>query len=248
MGIFQSFKSASSFVLDQVIPPICLSCRISVGGAASLCSTCWTSLSFVSEPSCQTCGLPFDLEDQASLYCGPCLKKTPPYSRMRSALVYDDTSRSMILGFKHGDQLEACPIFAKWLAATDPSLFNGIDILTAVPLHWQRLLKRRYNQSAMLSNELARLTNLKSIPDLLTRARNTQSQGHLTRIQRRANVRGAFSPNTRYKKLIEGKRILLIDDVLTTGATVEACCQRLNNAGASEVRVLTLARAISTNS
>jgi predicted amidophosphoribosyltransferase len=98
----------------------------------------------------------------------------------------------------------------------------------------------------MLSNELAKLTNLKSVPDLLTRARNTQSQGHLTRIQRRANVRGAFSINARYKKLIEGKKILLIDDVITTGATIESCCQRLNNAGASEVRVLTLARAIST--
>ena len=135
MGIFQSFKSASSFVLDQVIPPTCSSCRTPVGGSAALCPVCWTSLSFISDPSCQTCGLPFDLEDQDSFKCGSCLRKTPPYSMMRSALVYDDAGRSMILAFKHGDQLEACPIFAKWLAATDPALFSDIDIATAVPLH-----------------------------------------------------------------------------------------------------------------
>jgi ComF family protein len=246
MGIFQNIKSVSGFLLDQVIPPTCLSCTETVGNSAALCPNCWSSLTFISEPFCQTCGLPFDLEDDDNQVCGPCLKKTPPYSLMRSSLIYDEASRPMILSFKHGDQLDACPTFAKWLATADPSMFHDVDVVTAVPLHWLRLLKRRYNQSAMMSNALAKTQNLRAIPDLLTRQRNTASQGHLTRNQRRANVRGAFRMNPRYQAFVEDKVVLLVDDVLTTGATIEACCLALRNAGAAEVRVLTLARASSS--
>ena len=244
MGLLQNFNAVGNFLLDQVIPPTCLSCKTPVGNSASLCSACWQSLTFVSKPYCQVCGQPFDVEDHDNQLCGKCIGRQPPYSRLRSALVYDDESRSMILSFKHGDQLNACPTFTKWLSTTDPSLFDNLDTVTAVPLHWQRLFRRRYNQSAMMSNALSKGIGVKSIPDLLVRERNTPSQGHLTRSQRKTNVRGAFSINKRYTEYVSAKTILLIDDVLTTGATIEACCRTLTKAGAAEVRVLTLARAV----
>jgi ComF family protein len=240
----QSLKTSGRIILDQLIPPTCLSCSDRIDSAAGLCGSCWQAVSFISTPFCYCCGSPFDLESDGVDVCGRCIQHPPIYSMQRSALIYDDHSRSMILGFKHGDRLDASPLFVKWLTGVGRDIFQQADIITAVPLHWRRLFKRKYNQSAILANAIGKAEDLTAIPDLLKRHRYTETQGHLSRAQRRSNVRGAFKITNRYRETVQGKVVILVDDVITSGATINACSRSLIQAGAREVRALTLARAI----
>lgn len=157
---------------------------------------------------------------------------------------YDDAGRGLVLGFKHGDRLHGAPAYAQWLARAGAELLEGADLVAAVPLHWTRLAWRRYNQSALLANAAARIAGRRCIPDLLVRTRRTQQQGDMGRAARRRNVHRAFRVARRYTALVPGQRIVLVDDVLTTGATAEACAQTLLDAGASAVDLLTLARVV----
>jgi ComF family protein len=246
MKPFEFIKFASQIALDQLIPPTCLSCGDITSSSAGLCNACWPTISFISSPLCSSCGKPFDLENDIEIssgtLCAACIKQPPSFSIMRSALLYDDSSKAMILGFKHSNRLEAAPLFTKWLCGADSEIFNGAELITAVPLHWRRLFKRKYNQSAILANAVGKKRLIRSIPDLLQRHRHTETQGQLSRLQRRANVRGAFKLNNRYRIEVQNNVIILVDDVVTSGATIDACTRVLLNAGAAEVRVLTLAR------
>lgn len=157
-------------------------------------------------------------------------------------MLYDEFSRGLILKFKHGDRLDPASAFARWMRRSGRNILQEIDIIGPVPLHWTRLLRRRYNQSAVLARLIAASEQREFIPDLLMRTRRTPSQGALNRKDRARNVRGAFALSPRYRDTVAGKRILLVDDVLTTGATVEHCARTLLKAGALRVDVLTLAR------
>jgi ComF family protein len=159
-------------------------------------------------------------------------------------LAYDDASRGLILGFKHADRTHAAPAFARWMARAGAELLLTADVIAPVPLHWSRLLARRYNQAALLGNGLAVLMNKASVPDLLIRRRRTPSQGHLSRSERLRNVAGAFAVRPSRLPQVRGRRILLVDDVLTTGATVSACAAVLRRAGAASIDVLSLARVV----
>jgi len=159
-------------------------------------------------------------------------------------MVYDENSRGVVLALKHGDRLEGVPTLAKWMTRAGRQVLAEADVIAPVPLHRWRLLSRRYNQSALLANRIADLSGITGIPDLLVRTRATPSQGGRSRSQRHINVRGAFSIRPGYNEYIKGRNIVVVDDVMTTGATVEACARTLLRGGAHRVDILTLARVV----
>ena len=248
-ALWPHLRQGAGRLLDLVLPPRCLSCGTEVGVAGALCPTCWQGIRFITAPHCARCGLPFDYDPTGdgatTLVCGACLARPPPFDRCRSVFAYDDASRSLVLGFKHGDRTDCAPAFAQWLGRAGAALLAESDVIIApVPLHRWRLLRRRYNQSAMLALALGRLTARTTIPDLLIRRRATPSQGGLTAKGRARNVQGAFTLNPRWQDRVEGARIVLIDDVFTTGATVGECARTLRRSGARTVDVLTLSRVV----
>lgn len=227
--------------LDAILPRQCLQCRAMVEGEGILCAECWRKVTFIGPPHCETCGLPFEFDPGSGSLCGACASEAPVFQRARAAMIYDDASRGLILSFKHGDRTEAAPAFGQWLVRAGGELIGDADLLVSVPLHWTRLFHRRFNQAALLARAVGKRTGLPVAHDLLVRQRRTPSQGRLTPSARRRNVRGAFAAQPG-GTMLEGQRVLLVDDVLTTGATASACARVLLNAGAGAVDVLTLAR------
>ena len=238
-------------LLDLVLPPRCILCQARVEAPGTLCAPCWRGIAFLGEPCCSCCGLPFAFDPGAvagGVLCAGCLARPPRFDRARSVFAYDDHSRGLVLALKHADRLQGVPAFGHWLARAGGALLAEADIVAPVPLHWTRLWRRRYNQSALLAGAAVQAWRRADkrgpalVPDLLIRRRRTPSQGRRTRLQRAENVRGAF--RMRPGATVEGKRVLLIDDVLTSGATVEECARVLRRAGAAGVDVLSLARAV----
>lgn len=238
-------RRAASLALDLVLPARCLACGVEVDRQGRLCAVCWRGIRFLAPPCCECCGFPFAYDEGKGVLCGSCIARRPSYARARAVVAYDDASRGLVLAFKHGDRTHAAPAFAQWLGRAGAELLAEAELLAPVPLHRWRLLARRYNQAALLSAALARVYGLPHRADLMQRLRQTPSQGHLSRRERRLNVRGAFGVRPRHLQRVAGRRVLLIDDVLTTGATVDACARALLRAGASAVDVLTLARVVS---
>jgi len=228
--------------VDAVLPPLCLSCGAIVSEPGALCGACWEKVGFLAAPHCQACGHPFEFDAGDQSLCGHCLREPPPWRRARAVFRYDEHSKGLILRFKHADRLEGAPAFARWMARAGAELLAECDLIVPVPLHRFRLLARRYNQAALLANALGKQTGIAVAPDVLTRTRRTESQGHMNREQRRKNVRGAFV--VRQPARVAGKRVVLVDDVLTTGATLGECARVLKAAGAHSVDVLTLGRVV----
>lgn len=231
--------------LDAVLPPQCLSCGAVTDTPGKLCPTCWSKVTWLSAPLCRRCGAPFEFESGSdALLCGACLRDSPAYDRARAVFRYDDAGRGLVLAFKHGDRLHAAPAFGAWLARAGAELLAEADLVAPVPLHWTRLAWRRYNQSALLANAAARIAERRCVPDLLVRLRRTPQQGQMGRAERRRNVRRAFAVARRHTALVPGRRVVLVDDVLTTGATADECVRALREAGAAAVDLLTLARVV----
>lgn len=230
--------------LDTLLPPRCLTCEATVEGQRQLCASCWSKLRFLAEPACACCGTPFPFETAPGMLCAECIAAPPCFRKARAVLAYDDHSRDAILAFKHGDRTDAAPAFGAWLARAGAELVAEADALVPVPLHRWRLFRRRYNQSALLAFGAARASGLAVLPDVLQRTRNTPTQGTRTRPGRFDNVRGAFRVRPGREAQVRDRRLIVVDDVMTTGATVEACANVLLRAGAAHVDVLTLARVV----
>ncbi len=237
--------SAVRGLVNTVLPPQCLACDALVATPGSLCAPCWTSAKFITAPHCTVCGLPYSFDPGADLVCGACSRARPVFDRARAVLHYDDLGRRLVVAFKLSDRTHGAPTFGRWLARAGADLIADADLVAPVPLHRLRLLRRRFNQSAMLAQAVCRAAGSRSVefaPDLLLRRRHTPSQAGLNAGQRRLNVRNAFAVCPRRAARIAGRRILLIDDVFTTSATVSECARVLIRGGASAVDVLTLTR------
>lgn len=199
---------------------------------------------FLEAPVCDGCGAGFEFDGGvfAADRCAACLTRPYGFSRARAACVYDDASRDLILKFKHGDRHEHAPLFARWISRAAADLIAEADAVAPAPLHRLRLISRRFNQAAEIARPLARMSRLAYLPDALVRVRRTDSQGGKSARGRRLNVRGAFQVTEAGRRQVKGRRILLIDDVLTTGATAEACTRALMDAGARAVDLAVVAR------
>jgi ComF family protein len=231
-------------VVDGVLPPRCLNCGATVGEPEALCGACWASMTFFAPPWCRVCGLPFEHPIGEGAICGACAARLPAWDRARAVLRYDRHSRRLVLMLKHGDQTHLAGAFGRWMQRSGGEVLTEADLLIPVPLHWTRLLARRFNQAALLARAVRSAGGPALGADWLVRRRRTPSQGRMGPLARARNVRGAFA--LRRGRSVEGKHVVLIDDVMTTGATAEECARVLRRAGAASVGVLVLARAVRT--
>ena len=239
-------RRAGGWLLDVVIPAQCLGCETIVDTPGSLCASCWPRLRFIDRPYCDACGVPFDFDvgAGAGALCPGCIRDRPEYDRGRSAVVYDDGSRRLILALKYGDRTDAVRAFARWMARAGSEVLADADVLVPVPLHWTRLFRRRYNQSALIAHALGKLTGVEVAPDLLIRTRRTPPLGTLGASRRVATMRNVIALHPRRRRDLSGCRVVVIDDVHTTGATLRGCSRALLKAGAQAVDVLTVARTV----
>jgi ComF family protein len=229
-------------VLDVALPPLCPACRDPLGDGAGLCAACWSKLSFIEPPFCARLGIPFTYDPGPGLLSMEAIANPPAYARARAAVRYDETARALVHAFKYSDRLDLAPMMGQWMARAGRELLAGADGLVPVPLHWRRLWSRRFNQSAALAGAISRECRVPVLHDALKRVRATMQQVGLSKAQRADNVQGAFrAPD---KATVAGRRLVLVDDVLTSGATVDTCARALLRAGAAQVDVLVFARVV----
>lgn len=225
-------------VLNLLLPPASLDGEAALTGG--LAATAFSKVTFLDEPVCDGCGLAQAYA--ADTRCPACQAKPKAFQRARAACVYDEHSRELILKLKHADRTDLSGLFARWLSRASADLLAEADAVVPVPIHRARLLRRRYNQAAEIARPLARLAGLAYLPDALVRKRDTASQGGKSASGRRRNVAAAFTVPAGKRHLVEGKTIVLVDDVLTTGATAEGCARALMAAGAQSVSLSVVAR------
>ena len=238
-SLFKEMRSIFQKLLDVLVPPRCPMCGVLVSEVSTLCPDCFSKLHFISNPRCQICGRPFEFALTNDCLCPQCLNHPPSFQKARAAVVYNHDSKKIILPFKHNDRIDLGPLISKLMFVAAEELISDVDIICPVPLHQFRLIKRKYNQSALLACQLARRYQKNYCPDLLKRTRSTSSQGHLKAQDRKQNVAHAFA--VKRPNLIPNKKILLVDDVLTTGATANECSKVLLAAGATSISLVTFA-------
>ncbi|MBO6797412.1 ComF family protein [Maricaulis sp.] len=238
------WRAVLSEAQNLIWPPLCPVSHQPVRAHGELAAEAWSRLRFVADPLCRTCGLPFDYPfggaDVTGRFCASCIARPPYYDRARAPLVYDEVSRDLVLPLKHADRRESVERFARWMWMSIGRQVQDGALILPVPLHWKRLMKRRYNQAGLLARAMARQAGLGFEPDLLLRRKATPSQAGQGARSRKRNVSGAFELTGK----LEGQDILLVDDVLTTGATVNACASLLKRSGSGRVDVVTLCRVV----
>jgi ComF family protein len=234
-------KAAVRSALDLLFPPQSLD-----GGAATLSvgldPAAWGRIHFIDGPLCDGCGVPFEYDLGAGVRCADCMARPRAFSRARAACLYDEASRGPILQLKHADRTDLAPLMARWISRAARELLEEADAIAPVPLHRSRLLGRRFNQAAEIARPLARMWERPYLADVVVRRRDTGTQGGRSASGRRRNVAAAFTVPPGRKTQVEGRRVLLVDDVMTTGATLEGCARALLAAGAARVDVAVVAR------
>ena len=225
--------------VNLIFPNVCVSCECIIDKNYDLCDECDKKINFLTKHYCNVCGTVIS----DNIYtCGKCIASPPPFKVLISAFVYDQHSKNMIINFKFFDNLNYVKTYVKWMHQANWDIFQDAEIIIPIPLHKMRLLKRKYNQAALLARKLSKLSNLFYIPFAIKRPRHTTPQAGLSLKQREKNLKRAFKISN--KEIIKNKIVILVDDVVTTGATVRSCSQEILNSGAREVRVLSLARTI----
>lgn len=226
---------------DLIVPPCCLSCRARTVAHGALCPACWSNVQFIRTPVCDVLGIPLPFEVGERTVSAAAVAQPPAYERARAVAHFNGEMRALVHKFKYGDRQDLRSLFGRWLRDAGRDLLPDTDVIVPVPLSRWRLLWRQFNQAAVLSRELSRQTGIPMDPLALKRTRATKSQVGMTRDQRRRNVAGAFELAKAGRKRLAGKNVMLVDDVITTGATVEACARVLKRAGVARVNVLALA-------
>ena len=236
--------AALGHLLDLVWPPLSPLSGRAVSEPGLLDPEDWARIRFLAPPWCKSCGTPFAYPSAPDMICPACHARAPTYTAARSAFVYDASSRALALGLKHAGRTDGLEAFGRWMARAGADCLDGADALIPVPLHRRRLRQRRFNQSLLLANSVSRASGVPVDPHMLMRVRATPTQGGLSAGGRTRNVAGAFRVRPGHGEAVKGRRLVLIDDVHTTGATLEACARTLKRAGAADVRAITLARVV----
>ncbi|MGA7807552.1 ComF family protein [Bradyrhizobium sp.] len=236
---------AARLALDVALPTLCVGCREPVHGEG-VCAACWAKLSFIAPPYCPRLGIPFVYDPGPELLSMEAIANPPAYQRARAAVRYDDVAGTLVHALKYQDRTDLAPIMGRWMARAGSELLADADVLIPVPLHWKRGFSRRYNQSGALARAIERQSGVKLRGDLLQRVRATEQQVGLSRSERASNVQGAFKVSADRLPELRGRRAILIDDVLTSGATVDACARALLRAKVAHVDVLVFARVVDT--
>ena len=240
----QAAHAAWRLVADMVYPPRCPSCQTYVAADGNFCAECFQKLRMIDAPMCACCGTPFVIAVEADTCCPECLDTPPAFDAARAALVYDAVSAPLVTALKFHDQWAGMDRYVAMMLRAGKPLLDGADMLVPVPLHWRRLLRRKFNQSALLAYGLSRVTDIPCAPEMLQRTIYTKPQMRMTREQRLTNVKRAFAVPELAYEMLRNKVVVLVDDVVTTGATVNACAKALKRSGAKEVRVIALARTV----
>jgi ComF family protein len=237
-------QRAGRLALDLLLPPRCAACDNSVEVQGALCPVCFGKTNFIASPFCTCCGVPFASAEQGGLegLCPRCREDVPAFRNARAALRYDEQARRLILPLKHGDRVEMAAVLAPMMARAGATLLERADMLVPVPLHRRRLFQRKYNQAAILAYAVGRLTRRPVVPDAMMRTRSTVPLEDKTSEERAREVAGSFTTRRSRLNRIKGRTVLLVDDVMTSGATAGACARALLDAGAAAVDVLVAAR------
>jgi ComF family protein len=243
-GFATAVASFARAAADVAMPAQCLSCETPVADHGSLCARCWSKLRLIEKPYCAQLGIPFAYDLGEGALSAEAIADPPPFARCRAVAAFDDVARTLIHGLKYRDRLELAAWMAAWMRRAGDEVVAEADVIVPVPLHTRRLWWRRYNQSVLLARGIARLSGKALATSALKRIRATGQQVGLTADQRDRNVRGAFQVPAAEKIQVEGRRVLLVDDVYTTGATVRASTRALLRAGAKGVDVLVFARVV----
>ncbi len=237
------FRAAFGAVLDVALPPLCPACRELVGGNG-LCASCWSKLSLIAPPYCERLGIPFAYDPGPGVLSMQAIADPPAYHRARAAVRYDEIARALVHSLKYGDRLDLAPTAGRWMARAGRELLQDADALVPVPLHWRRLWARRFNQSAMLAKAISEVSGVPVADNALKRVKVTAQQVGLSQAERASNVQGAFRVPPEGRGEVKGRNLVLIDDVLTSGATADACARALLRAGARRVDVVVFARVV----
>ncbi|PRX10602.1 ComF family protein [Martelella mediterranea] len=237
-------RDALASLGNVVFPPVCAACGRTTGTHRALCVACWSDIRFIERPYCAVLGTPFSHDLGPDIISAEAIANPPDFDRLRSAAFYSGTVRNLVHALKYRDNTHLAVMMAEWMRRADDGMIARCDGIAAVPLHPTRMMSRRFNQSAELARNLAKLTGKPFLPGLLRRKRRTSQQVGLSRTAREDNVRGAFALSPDREDAVFGRSILLIDDVYTTGATVSAAARALRRKGAAEISVLTFARVL----
>lgn len=240
----QMFRRASGLALDLLYPPLCLHCEAAVADTDALCPACFSRLRPISAPRCPVLGLPFEVPLGAEARSAEAIADPPPFDRARSAVLYNEVARRLVSRLKYGDRPELARFCAGLMRNAGHELWDGDPVLVPVPLHRGRYFERRYNQSAELARAIGRLTGLRVDAGLVRRRRRTRQQVGLSAEARRRNVAGAFTVAAEAAMRLGGRRVVVVDDVITTGSTVKAVTRALNRAGIENVDVISFARVV----
>lgn len=243
-NMLELVKGSTRLLTDAIFPPRCPSCHGYVAAKGNFCAPCFQQLKMIEAPLCACCGVPFAVPVMEEALCPQCLDDHPEFDVARSALVYDAISAPLVTALKFNDQWANLERYVQLMLRAGGSLLEGADMLVPVPLHWRRLLQRKFNQSALLAYGIQRKIGIVCAPELLQRVLYTKTQMRMTREERLKNVKRAFAVPDFAHELLRNKIVVLVDDVVTTGATANACAKAMKAAGAKEVRVLALARTV----
>jgi ComF family protein len=238
-----ALRASFGLAVDVALPRLCAACREPVGGEG-LCANCWAQLTFIAPPYCERLGDPFPFDPGPGVLSMEAIADPPAYRRARAAVRYDDVARKLVHAFKYGDRLDLAPTMGRWMVNAGRELIADASAVVPVPLHWRRQWMRRFNQSALLGEVIGKAGGVAVAHAALRRVKATPQQVGLSQPQRALNVQGAFRVPPAAKAEVAGRKLLLIEDVLTSGATVDACARALLRAGAAQVDVLVFARVV----